>query len=151
MVNLDAHALNNYAIPISSLFFSFFLSKRSQQGVSLSLNERAAVLYWSGVSSALITKTPHTYLLFKIWSWGMHEIKTYIWIESIAGNQHNLGKFERVTVHFTHMAVSGGDCNVYQGLGSSVMLSRMFTPSILKVVYIKIPSPSYGKYLWQMK
>ena len=30
---------------------------------------------------------------------------------------------------FTHMVVSGGDCNIYQGLGSSAMLSWMLTPS----------------------
>ena len=36
---------------------------------------------------------------------------------------HNLGIFKRVTVH--SQAVSGGDCNVYQRLSISVMLSWM--------------------------
>ena len=65
------------------------------------------------VNFALITKIPeHTYLLFNIWSWCIHEIKTcsnyllpLVWNESIAGNQHNVGKFGRVTVH-SH----GGQC-----------------------------------------
>ena len=30
---------------------------------------------------------------------------------------------------YMYMVVSGGNCNVYQGLGSNVMLSWMFTPS----------------------
>ena len=33
-----------------------------------------------GVNSVLITKIPHTYLLFSIWSWCIHRIKIYNWI-----------------------------------------------------------------------
>ena len=46
--------------------------------------------------------------------------------ESIAGNQHNLESFVRVTTH-SPGSRGGGDCNVYQRLCSSAMLTWMFT------------------------
>ena len=106
-----------------------------------------------GVNSALITKKKkkNTSYLFNgqylimmhAWNWDIHTPNSLplIWNESIAGDQHNLRKFGRVTVH-SHDGQWRG-CNVYHGLGSNAMLSWMFTPSfdamcLLRKLYIKI-------------
>ena len=71
-----------------------------------------------------------------------------VWNESISGNQHNLGKFGRGTVHSHGGQWSRGDCNVYQGLrSSSAILSWMFTSSFDMIDQLLVWKLSKGLYV----
>ena len=130
-----------YTISITGTFVSKKLQMRWKWGMMQSLDESAVVLYFC----KLCTNYKNNSYLYTVFNHDtciklrhMNYSLPLVWNESAAGNQYNLKKLEES--HFTHKAVSDGDCNVYQGLGSSAMFTWMFTlfwhdRPITKVVY----------------